>query len=107
MESSGVDEGRGLDAGRIHAAALLRPVRTVLLEISAKLCGGRGGDPGGDGAERSRHRPRRPHARLSMAAGIRNRIREEPPRSRAAEERDGNADLDSGSQLQPVGPGSR
>src|SRR5256885_12750428 len=74
MESSGVDEGRGLDAGRIHAAALLRPERTVLLAISAKLCGGRGGDPGGDGAERSLHPPRRPQARLSMAAVIRTRV---------------------------------
>ena len=37
-------------------------------------------------AKRSRHRSGRPHARLLVAAGIRNWIRQEPSRSTASKE---------------------
>src|ERR1051326_3800893 len=74
VESSGMDESRRIDAGRIHVAALFRRLCAVLPEVFAGLCGGRGADPGRHGAERGGYRSGWAHAGLLVAAGVRDRI---------------------------------
>src|SRR5689334_14224573 len=99
-----MDESWWLDAWRFDAAALFCSVRAILSEILAGLCRGRRAGAGGHGAERDGHRSGWPHARLQLAAGIRDWIRQEPSRSIAAEKWPHHQDLDSRSQLQPLGP---
>ena len=78
-------------------------LRAVLREVPAGVRGRRGEGERRHLAERGGHRPGRPDAGLPVGSGVRDRVCRAPPRPRAREERARDEDLDSRSQLRPVG----
>ena len=107
VEPSGMDEAEQLHARRRNAQAKLRSVCALLRQVSRGVQGRRRRHQCGDRSERNRRRAGRPHARMPVGAGAGDGVRRAIPRTCNPQGRLQHEDLDSRSQLQPVGPRDR